>query len=192
MRRPADLGLGSLDPFVSPSDIVGAYITLHNAVYRDGQFGPEVVFTAELLADQWDANGNAIPHRFKFSQSCEGASETRLNYVEAFATSREPIGPFVVVQLEAASPTVSGAIVLNDASDLIDLDALPQPEASGPGALARAARNAAAREVAVGANVSRGRSARPSNGGAPTTASPRGRQAARPSTDDDDLEDLPF
>lgn len=157
MRSPKQAGVGGTLPFLAPTSIVGAFIVLKNAVSRPGgRFGDEVVFTAELCQDAFDENGEALPFLFKFSQK---ANEPRMEYVSAFAADREPIGPFIVAQLPPQFDGESGPVVLNDASDMIEIAALPNRPAvttSGPGALVRA------REAVTARNGSTARPAGPS------------------------------
>lgn len=126
MRSLQDAGLDNT-PFCRVADLAGHPLAFTNAVYRDGQYGPEVVFSARLLADAFDLNGNAIPARVRFSLA---SNDQRLQAVAAFESDKSEIGPLVMVQLAPQEPGQSGAWVWQDASDLMEAlvtrgDALP-------------------------------------------------------------------
>lgn len=165
MRSPRSVGLDAGDQYVRASDVVGAYVAILGARSRysrfrdnDGQPKREVVFTCELLVEQWNADGEAVPTVFRFSLE---SSDAREEVVAAFVTDREPIGPFVIVQLPSQTQGQSGAIVFNDASDMMDDEPIQQT-AVAPKAPPRAVAAPATRPVA--ATVQNARSQAPRNG----------------------------
>lgn len=195
MRSPSQAGVGGQIPYLTPSDIVGAYVAIRGATWRQGRFGAEVVFTLELLADQFDQDGNAIPHIFRISQK---EAPARLEYVSAFANDNEPIGPMVVVQLPAQSDDESGAIVFNDATDLIDMPFLEEG-ASRPKGSQRAVNqdrvNYTRSDLAPRGQVAGNRFVRKPTASRSAPPAWMGQGVADeppPMRPDDDLEDLPY
>lgn len=125
MRTLFDAGLDNSTPYVRLTDVVGSIVAITDARPRDGQFGPEIVLSLQLLSARFDVNGNEIPTIFRASME---RTDARMAYVRAFEDSREPIGPCEIVQLPPTKVGQSGAIVFNDASRLLEAEALPAPE----------------------------------------------------------------
>lgn len=177
MRSLKDAGLVSLPRFAKFGEIGGLPFEILDAVCRAGQFGPEIVYTLNVLTEDeaplfYDSEGEPVGPVVAISFA---EAPSRLRHVEYFGTRRaESLGPCRFEQLPSKQIGQSGYIDIVDCEDAVDtiphvataaLSAASTAPLSGEAAKKRAAAAVAARN---------------------------GRSAPARHDDDGDLEDLPF